>query len=187
MSVEWAECGCLANRSLQVNALSEALSRRSASARAGTEAHRAALGAAALASALEKGRPIAREVRVRRIWVATLQCSSPNAIRTGTLHDKVNYVRSVMCGLAVSATQISMHIGTIGSPQSPACLQALQLGCPEDPVVDVVAGSLPLEVTVAGARWYAAEVHEQQAVLCMRAHGVKAADFWAIHCFVRKC
>jgi hypothetical protein len=48
----------------QVNALTSALSLRSREARAGTEAHRAALGAAALARALEEGRPLARELRV---------------------------------------------------------------------------------------------------------------------------
>ncbi|KAI8472167.1 MAG: mitochondrial inner membrane protein-domain-containing protein [Monoraphidium minutum] len=47
----------------KVNALSEALSRRSREARAGTEAHRAALGAMALVRALEEGRPLAGELQ----------------------------------------------------------------------------------------------------------------------------
>jgi hypothetical protein len=46
----------------QVNALASAFSTRSDEARAGTEAHRTALGAAALARALEEGRPLEREL-----------------------------------------------------------------------------------------------------------------------------
>lgn len=49
---------------MQVEALSEALSRRADAARRSTAAHRAALGAAALAAALEDGRPVARELGV---------------------------------------------------------------------------------------------------------------------------
>lgn len=55
---------------MQVDALSEALSRRADAARRSTAAHRAALGAAALAAALEDGRPVARELGVGALSTA---------------------------------------------------------------------------------------------------------------------
>lgn len=51
---------------VQIDHLTAILSRRADEARANTDAHRAALIAAALAAALDEGRPMARELQVSR-------------------------------------------------------------------------------------------------------------------------
>jgi len=59
----------------QVNVLATAFSRRSEEAAVGTGAHRTALGALALAGALEEGRPVNREQWVRGGWLQRFNAS----------------------------------------------------------------------------------------------------------------